>query len=171
MAKEPNEQVRSDILDALGNGMPIAEIAEMLDMSYSSIAQYIYRMVDDGLIERQERGKYVLKHNETSAPGAATIRRVEIPSYMKSRKPATLFIEKSPVEVEGVLRFEVQIGGNWLALPIGDGLRVCVGEDIPQWSATQEMYNGVSAYRITTHRGDQTVHFHNPETPLTVDAI
>ena len=171
MAKETNEQVRSDILDALGSGMNTQEIAEMLGLPYANVSQYLRRMMDEGLVERQGRGVYTpVKHNGTSAPAAATTRRVEIPPYMKGRKPVTLFIERSPIEIEGVIRFEVQIGNNWFALPVTEALRVCVGDDIPRWSAIQETYNGVSAYRVTTHRGEQEVHFHNPETPLTVDA-
>ncbi|MCP5940263.1 hypothetical protein NL351_30575, partial [Klebsiella pneumoniae] len=75
-------------------------------------------------------------------------RKVQLPAFMKERRAVTIYIEHSPQEIENVMRLEICIAGNWIPLPTTGDLRVCVGEDVPRWSASQEVYTGVTAFRV-----------------------
>lgn len=163
------------------------------------IYQRLYRLEKNGIVKHAAKGIYVLTEkgesqygkngsgavqkpqpDPTPAPAAAHAysdglpeidhRKVQIPEMMKSRSAVTLYVERSPTELENVLRLELMIGGITLPLPVTSDLRVCIGEDIPRWSATQETYNGVTGFRVTYRNGDQYDYSHNPKVPLTVDA-
>lgn len=104
-----------------------------------------------------------------SHPTENASRKVALPEYMRGRPAITVFVERSPEEIEGVLRLEIQMNGNWFAIPIQGDIRLCVGNEIPRYSANQETYTGVSAFRVTTRAGEQFDYAHNPQMPLTID--
>lgn len=167
-----NTKMRGDILEALAKGLSITEMATLFNASYANVQQYLTRLTEEGLVEKVKRGDYqiVAQGNGKAAPAPASSRRVEIPQYMKSRNPVTVFVEKSPVEIEHVMRLELQMNGQWFPFPVLSDLRVCVGNDTPRWSSTQETYLGVTNYRVTLKNGEQQIYHHDPSIPFTVDA-
>lgn len=181
----------NDVLEAVRLGYGVSEIMTALDLPRSSADNYMQRMLKEGVIQRVAQGKYevVEPTNGHSANGVKPYapapprngnghghslaesdrRRVEMPAFLKQRSAITLFVEHSPQEIEGVMRFEIQLGGVWLPVPFSGDMRVCVGEDVPRWSANQETYNGVSAFRVTMRDGQQMDYAHNPQKPFTLD--
>ena len=178
-----------DVLEALRMGCDTAPgIADMVGISRENAANYPKRMLEDGVISRVDRGRYAVVEakNGNSKSGVQPYtpparngnghglaesdrRRVEMPAFLKQRSAITLFVEHSPQEIEGVMRFEIQMGGVWLPVPFSGDMRVCVGDDVPRWSANQETYNGVTAFRVTMRDGQQMDYAHNPQKPFTLD--
>lgn len=179
-----NEQIRQDVLESIGMGQSIPEITTLLDISASYLYELLKQLTRTGKIIKVGKGKYELvtaeqapislsppyNGNGNSQLAERSQRKVQLPDYMKTRIPITLFVEHSPEELEGVMRLELCIGGNWIPLPTTGDLRVCVGDDIPRWSATQEVYSDVKAFRVTRRDGTQAEYPHNPAVPITVDA-
>lgn len=188
-------QTRSEILEGIGAGMSAADISAMTGINASKVYEHINKLIADGSIKRLGRGEYEIltpaamssngnghhapeppptngHTNGNSRSGGipeSDRRRVSMPEFMRSRRPITMYVEHSPTEVENVMRIELHMGGVWLPLPVTVDLRICVGDDVPRWSATQETYNGVTAFRVTYSNGDQCDYPHNPKVPLTVD--
>jgi Predicted transcriptional regulator len=178
MTTEKNESIRQEILDAIAGGCSPKEIALLLDLKPANVDYYLQRLKKEGVIASASRGEYVVvDRDERPSPSASRTsalpehasRKVAIPDYMRSRNAVTLYVEHSPTEVENVMRLELQIGGMWIPIPVSTDLRVCVGDDIPRWSATQEVYSGVTAMRVTLRNGEQNDFAHNPRVPITVD--
>jgi DNA-binding transcriptional ArsR family regulator len=178
MAKFAVSADNQQIIDGVLAGMPQSDIAEILGIDPSAVYQRLGRLVDNGILEKTGRGKYRLagegKKQEVAAtrsatsPAASVQKRVEIPPYMKSRVPVTVFVERSPFEIENVLRIELQIGGQWLPLLISGDIRICIGDDIPRWGAPQETYSEVTAYRLTFANGARDEYPHASNKPFTV---
>lgn len=186
-----NIQKRKDVLEAVRVGYSPSEIMTALDLASNNLQYYLKALMEDGAIERVAPGKYrAIEHaNGHSSNGVKPYapapprngnghghslaesdrRRVEMPAFLKQRSAITLFVEHSPQEIEGVMRFEIQLGGVWLPVPFSGDMRVCVGDDVPRWSANQETYNGVSAFRVTMRDGQQMDYAHNPQKPFTLD--
>jgi biotin operon repressor len=177
--------VREEILEAVAGGCSPQEIAQLLGMGGKNVQYYLKALKAEGAIVSVGYGKYKVASKPPPAssgvinpyPGKNgsgrltehASRKVALPEYMRSRSAITLFIEHSPTEVEGVMRLEMQIGGIWIPISVSSSLRICVGDDIPRWSATQEVYNGVTAFRVTLRSGEQNDYAHNPQIPITVD--
>ncbi len=122
-----NEERRAVVLKGIESGLSVGEIAEICGVQYTAIAQYLGRLTDLGVIVRVGRGKYQIANgngnghhppaparNGRSVPAPATSRRVDLPAHMKQRQAVMLFVERSPIEIEKVVRLEIQVAGNWM---------------------------------------------------------
>lgn len=195
MTLEKNTQT-DEIIEGIAAGMTAAELIVALsdNMSPQAVYNRLSDLVREGRLCRTGRGTYSVpevnkpangngnghggRHENSNPPkngnGNHNIaerekRRIALPEYMRSRPAITLYVEHSPLELEQVVRLELEIGGIWLPIQVNGDLRVCVGTDIPRWSAMQETYNGVTAYRVTYRNGDQYDYNHNPRVPFTLD--
>lgn len=179
-----NAQIRQDLMDAVQAGHTISEMATLVGMSENYVSTLLTELIKAGKLERVGRGQYAVKSVPANSNGIrpyspngngkhhlaeSTSRKVQLPDYMRTRAAVTLFVERSPEEIEGVLRLELCIAGAWLPIPVTSDLRLCVGDDVPRWSATQEVYDGVKAFRVTQRDGSQAEYTHNPDMPFTVD--
>lgn len=194
------ETLTQDIVDSIGAGITttselVALFKQTGVVGSGDVGARLSQLIKKGVIRRVNTGEYALVSTNGNghhvdkgildlppvpSPEATNgygrniaeneRRKVSIPEYMHTRNPITVFVERSPQEVEGVLRLELQVGGIWLPIQFTGDLRVCVGEDIPRYSASQETYVGVTAFRVTYKSGEQCDYAHNPKAPLTVDA-
>lgn len=186
-----NEQIRADLLDAVQADCSISDMSKLLGKTENYISTLLTELVNDGKLRRVSRGRYAIvltapptveaspngvrpftPHGNGNGNGhlaESVSRKVALPDYMRTRTAITLFVERSPEEIEGVMRLELNIGGAWIPLPVTADMRLCVGDDVPRWSATQEVYEGVKAYRVTKRDGNQAEYPHNPAAPLTID--
>lgn len=178
-----NRQRKLDLLDAIQAGHTVSEMATLIGVSVNHTIVLLGELIAAGQVERLSKGRYVVKvptvkntngirpfsPNGGSHLAESTSRKVQLPDYMRTRTAVTLFVERSPEEIEGVFRLELCIGGNWIPIPITSDLRLCVGDDVPRWSPTQEVYADVKAFRITQRDGSQSDYPHNPDMPFTVD--
>lgn len=193
MSYKSREQLKSEILEAIGSHYSYQEIVEHCGRDQTTVSAGLNDLIAEGKIQRVSKGNYILCSENVPSPVSAianiqpppapptsngnghhlaesSSRKVALPEYMRGRPAITLFVERSPEEIENVMRLELQIGGMWLALPIQGDIRLCTGNDIPRYSAQQETYTGVTAFRVTTRAGEQFDYAHNAQMPLTVDA-
>lgn len=178
-----NADVRRDVIDAIREGYTTQQTADLLGYSGSYISNILRELIDAGSLIKNGRGQYEVPSNSNAAPNPARViapkngsaavetvkRQTTIPEYIKGRHAVTLFVERSPEELENVMRLELCIGGAWIPIPLMSDLRLCVGDDVPRYSATQETYNGVKSFRVTYANGAQSEISHNPDEPFTVD--
>lgn len=128
-------QVWSDVLEALRMGCDNApDIADMLGISRDNAANYLKRMNNEGVIKRVDRGRYAVveaknghrksgvqpymppaRNGNGHGLAESDRRRIDMPAFLKQRSAITLFVEHSPQELEGVMRFELQLGGSMAA--------------------------------------------------------
>lgn len=177
------QQLSNDIIEAVQAGHSTSEIAVLIGKEANYTSSLLTELVQEGKLTRLGKGKYAVKtavpntngirpyaqNGSTPHMAESVSRRVMLPDYMKTRAAITLYVERSPEEIEGVMRLELCVNGAWLPIPVTSDLRLCVGDDIPRWSATQEVYNDVKAFRITRRDGSQAEYPHNAAVPLTVD--
>lgn len=178
--------LRKDVVDAIREGYGIPQIPDLLGISNQTLYNALSDLVQAGALIRLERGVYSIPPHSTEAPNGSNGsegghqvkpfkpverlgRTVQLPEYMRTRSSVTVFVEQSPIEIENVLRLELCIGNQWIAIPVSGDMRVCVGTDIPRWSENQETYTNIGAYRLTFKNGEQGEYPHNPEVPLTID--
>lgn len=179
-----NTQRKLDLMDAVAAGHTVEEMATLIGVSHAHTGVLLKELIAAGKIRRLSKGKYIVatpqpssangirpyaQNGSTPHMAESVSRRVMLPNYMKTRAAITLYVERSPEEIEGVMRLELCVNGAWLPIPVTSDLRLCVGDDIPRWSATQEVYNDVKAFRITRRDGSQAEYPHNAAVPLTVD--
>lgn len=194
MSNITRENNKQEILEAIKSNYSYGEIVEHVGLHQTTVSVCINELIAEGKIQRVGKGNYILCSENVPAPVSATMnikpppklsptlsngngnhpaesssRKVTLPEYMRGRPAITVFVERSPEEIEGVMRLEISVGGIWLAIPIQGDIRLCVGNEIPRYSAHQETYTGVAAFRVTTRTGDQYDYAHNPQMPLTVD--
>lgn len=178
-----NAQLRKDIMDAIREGYGVNQTADLLGYSGSYISGVLSEMTKAGSLIKIRAGHYEIPNGSSEAPhpdrviapknGKSTVetikRQTTIPEFIKGRQAVTLFVERSPEELENVMRLELCIAGAWFPLPLMSDLRLCVGDDVPRYSVTQETYSGVKAFRVTFANGMQSEIAHNPDEPFTVD--
>jgi hypothetical protein len=94
--------------------------------------------------------------------------RTEIAPYLSKRPARTVSVQRTPLEITDVFRFEICQRGAWIRIPLFGSVRICTGPETPKWSPEQETYVGINAYRITLMDGRvQTVELRQDE-PFTV---
>ena len=178
-----NAELRKDVMDAIREGYSVQQTADLLGLSGSYINNVLAEMIDAGSVVRTGRGKYEIPPQSNGAAHPDRViapkngkvatesvkRTATIPEFIKGRQAVTLYVERSPEELESVMRLELCIGGAWFPVPLMSDLRLCVGDDVPRYSATQETYAGVKAFRVTFANGTQSEFNHNPDEPFTVD--
>ena len=182
-AASHNPQIRKDVIDGIREGYSPSQLADLLNFSPSRIYAVIRELKDAGSIIQTGHGTYAIlaQSNEAANParviapknGSSTVetlkRKAELPEFMRGRHAVTIYVERSPEELENVVRLELCIAGTWLPLPIVADVRLCVGSEIPRYSPTQETYNGVRGFRVTYANGEQAEINHNPDEPVTID--
>lgn len=186
-----NPELRSaqSIIEAVGNGISkVGDIATLTGLNPATVSDYCLKLTKQGLLEKVGHGAYVITnaekqneqqtnhkpirsqlHHHISSMVEVDRRKVEIPEFLKTKEPVTLFIERSPEEVEGVMKLEVKIGNNIIPIQLPKDMRICIGEDVPRYSDMQVTYENVTMYRITYSSGSQFDYSHDPHKPFTVD--
>lgn len=185
MRTDANGKLRADIVAAWREGYSFREIMDLLSVSENTLSYNSTQLVKHGALVKVSKGKYIsadmtqakqhtpppavpVKQNGHLPPENAS-RRVQLPEYMRGRKPISLVIERNTDEIENVMRLELCIGGQWIAIPASGDLRMYIGERRVLYSPTQETYESVNAYRITTADGYQMDYAHDAQHPITID--
>lgn len=102
----------------------------------------------------QLANKQVIKPHTNGANMAVQASTVLLSDYQRKRTGATIELYHSPDSFEDVAQLSVCVAGAWFKLPMPpNGLRICVGNGIPQWSVNQETNKGISVIRIAYKNG------------------
>lgn len=141
-----------------------------------SYGHVLANLVADGqVIERY--GRFYLKE-AVQAPGAKNFSaqgmmrtlpdKTALPALAKTRSGHTVLLYTSPMELPNVARVELCIGGNWFRCPLFGDLRICLGPEIPRWSADQETNRGIAAIKVIALDGKTEEIQTNPQYPITI---
>lgn len=187
--KIDRKQLHEDILVGFQGDMKAADIWKALDIKEGFFYALVKELIAAGKLERVGTGDYRVcsDSTETKLPTGTPLpgrkvavpergsllierdhRKVNIPAFLKARRPVTLFIELSPLEVESVFSLEVEMGGIWIPIELPADKRLSFDSEEPRWSPAQTTYNGVTGIRVTYANGDQYDYVHNPTYPLTM---
>jgi hypothetical protein len=77
--------------------------------------------------------------NHSGLAGMLTRRldKVKLPAFQKSRTPVSLTLYASPLTIEDVVAFELVFNNTRMRYP-HDRWQVCIGDEKPMWTDTQE---------------------------------
>lgn len=182
-------QLHNDILECIRLGYTIPEIAVATLTNEGNVSNHIHRALKHHEVERVGKGRYRLiepapQPEPKPEPPAPPLqpndrhqlviesdrRKVIVPEYLRLRQPVSLFITRSEEEIQKVVALWICKNGEWTQLPLHGNIRICIGDERPNWpGGTQVSYDGVQAYRVTLRNGDEFDATHNPNVPFTID--
>lgn len=185
-----NLKARQQVIDAIRNGFTVRhEISALMNppLNHNQMSDLMSAMIAEQLIVRERQGVYALAQRSTGTPWTplkirpfqprdtaveADSRQVELSRLRSQRSPVTVTMENDPVELDGVVKLELFIGGAaWVPVPLMSDTRVHVGTQFVKWSPSQEEYQRVTLLRVTFQDGEQRDYNHNPDHPVIVAGV
>lgn len=172
-----------EVLEMVGkDGATIEEIVELVGKDLPgnhpkmSAGSVLSRMEADNYVVRY-RGRWYLPDCVPDAQkqplhmnGLKTYVTEEKPAsvapFIQKRRGKTVLLYRSPVVYADAIAIAMLIQERWYKISFFVSMRICIGQESPNWSAEQEMYNDVSIIKII--RKDGT---HIEERPAPTDIV
>jgi predicted DNA-binding transcriptional regulator len=77
----------------------------------------------------------------------------QLPSYLDQRHGQQVTLVLGIREYEDVVQVQAYVGSIEFKVPLFGKIRLCIGNEIPQWHPSQETIRGVTLLKLTTRSG------------------
>lgn len=173
-----------EALEAQGKeGATVDEIDTMIGSEFGianpkmSIGQALSRMEADQYVAcRGDRWWLTEHYPQPSAQNGGTVshtsngRPAQIAPMVQKRSGRTVALYTAPTVFADVISLALLIKEQWFEIPFWGAIRVCVGHDIPDWSADKRWYYNVTTLKIMFKGGQVEERQPDSKDVVTIDA-